>query len=119
MPYSQISFGNTMIHIISRKNKKFTCIVAENGDFRVDAMVTYPPIENTENTESTPDLVRDLMLCPGIKTIKPSMFLQEELIQLWRYKHAVRLIEKAILSPHTVLGRQRLEREFFTLTIEA
>lgn len=52
---------------------------------------------------------------PKIRTVKQSDLLPTITTTIMKYKRAVQLIEQAVLSPYTLIGRKRLERDFATL----
>lgn len=93
------------------------CVIDDKGRLAIDSVSTVcRPYVTLSDHEIA---LRILEACPGntITVIWPSIFLKDVTNIICQYKAAVRLIEKAVLNPHTTYGRKRLEKEFLELVI--
>jgi hypothetical protein len=68
-------------------------------------------------TKDARDIALDI-IGRKVRSILPSPFLPDVMAYVQKYQRAARLIESAVLSPYTTIGRRRLQKEYFTLSIE-
>lgn len=99
---------------VSSRYVDVTCIVNGNdGTLYVDAMGHHMP-NNDLDVKNERDIALAIMRSSPVKvkTIHDSYVSPEIVDILRRFQRAVTLIERAVLSPHTTVGKARLLKEF-------
>ena len=99
--------------VVTSAQKTLTCRLQNDGRLRVDAIAFFFNMSGPYPIKSDACIAYDAVVqCPRkirgfVDNIHSSI-----LPELLRLRYAVRAVERIMLSPHTYMGRKRLQKEF-------
>jgi len=103
--------------VVYSQNRTITFKVTNDGVLRIISVgiLLDPQLPSSTPCQVAMDIIASTR--SAIRQVEPCAYLSDVIAYIKLYQKAARCIETAVLSPHTMIGKHRLQREFFELVI--
>jgi hypothetical protein len=94
-------------------SKHAITVKVKDNCLRIDSLATYTEKQTQHPEKTSKDFAIEIgSHVRGVKYIADGHLFPDVTHILRQYRKAVRLIENAVVNPHTYLGKKRLMKEF-------